>query len=159
MLYFKNKEGEPFALDESIGKEVLEKQIEKFKLVKISENDFEQLIMPIMQELKTSKKAEVKNSYIEEETKSVGVFDVFWQGGYSSTLKLDGAKRIAEEAQQSTVVFFDADNLPHELTIEEATQVIVALGAKYQEDFAKYQGLKVAIEKATTQEELDAIAW
>lgn len=83
--------------------------------------------------------------------------NVTWSGGYDSALKIDGAKRMAEMAGQTSITLFDNANAPHTLTILEAQAVILTLGADYQTKFATKQALMVSADTATNQADLDAI--
>lgn len=108
---------------------------------------------------KRKKKNDLSKKFAEVEIEKVEHNNIFWHGGFESELKLDGAKRRAETAGLEKVVFFDVKNMPHQLTISEATDIVVLIGAKNEEDFAKYQGLKVKIENATTATQLNKIGW
>jgi len=82
-----------------------------------------------------------------------------WNGGESSALSIYGAVQLAQAGGAATVSLFDVSNAPHALTISQGTAVAAAIGAAYQADFAKYQGLKVKIAAATTATEVQAITW
>lgn len=71
-----------------------------------------------------------------------------WNGGIDSSLKLDGAIRIAEQIGHTTATIHDITNTPRTLTIAEAKEVVVAVGIAYQTKFAEMQRAK---------RELDAI--
>jgi len=106
---------------------------------------------------KDKKKAQVRSDFNRQSEATVEVNGVTWAGGEASGFKLDAARRLAQEGGLNSVTFFDATNTAHQLTIEEATQVVLAVGAKHQQDFAKKQQLFAEIEATTTIEQLDAI--
>lgn len=104
------------------------------------------------------KKEELANAFNVESIKQVKVNEVFYNGGYDSALKLDSAKRMSELAGLDKASFFDIENKEQVLSLANATTVILTIGAKYQQDFGKYQSLKTQIE-ISTLEELESIVW
>ena len=84
---------------------------------------------------------------------------VVWSGGISSALSIYGAVQLAAAGGATSMTLFDADNLPHVVTIAEGTAVAAVIGAAYQTVFAKYQDDKVAISAATTVVAVQAITW
>lgn len=108
---------------------------------------------------KDIKRNEIRTAFEAVEDDPVTVNAIEWNGGYDSALKLDGAKRMAELSGLSNVVFYDVNNVAHTLTIAEANPIITAVGSAYQTHFAHKQDLMIAIDNATTLEELDGIVW
>lgn len=112
------------------------------------------------------------NLALAQAVKRTGISDAFdaafapvpsegflWHPGIESAQRLDGAMRLNEKAGQTTVKFFDVDNIGHILTFSEADTVILAVGVDYQTKFGIKKGFMVDIDSATTQAELDAIVW
>jgi len=64
---------------------------------------------------------------------------VLWDAGYDSALKLDAAKRMAELAGLTSVVFYDALNAAHTLALSEASNVILLIGSNYQDKFTRFR--------------------
>ena len=112
-----------------------------------------------LNELKEQKKSTIKNKFNEVENEPVTINSIEWNGGYESAQKLDGAKRMAELLGQTSVTFYDLANVGHTLTIAESEVVITTIGIDYQTKFANKQAKVVAVDNATTLEELDAITW
>lgn len=108
---------------------------------------------------KTEKYIEIKKDFTTQESESILIDGVQYQGGYDSAIKLDSAKRLSESAGAVGVVFYDAQNNPHELLLKDTNDIVVAIAGKYQKDFGKYQGLKVAIKDAETIEQVELIEW
>ena len=108
---------------------------------------------------KTEKYIEIKKDFTTQESESILIDGVQYQGGYGSAIKLDSAKRLSESAGAVGVVFYDAQDNPHELLLKDANDIVVAIAGKYQKDFGKYQGLKVAIKDAETIEQVELIEW
>ena len=108
---------------------------------------------------KESKRNEIRTDFESVENDPVEVNSLFWNGGYESAQKLDGAKRMAEMLSQTSVTFYDVDNIGHSLTTPEAEVIITTIGIDYQTKFANKQAKMVAIDNATTLEELDGIVW
>ncbi len=83
--------------------------------------------------------------------------NVIWNGGYNSAVRLDAAKRLAVELSQTTVTFFDIDNLPKSLSIADAETVVHLVAIDFQTKFAAKQTLLTAIEAAVDETALAAI--
>ena len=122
---------------------------------------FEPFVPPseseILGDAKEQKRGEVRSAFESVESGQVIINSVAWHGGFSSVLKLDGAVRLAENAGLSDVVLFDTSNNGHELTIDEAKAVVIAVGMDYQVIFARKQNAMVAIDDALSLEDLDVI--
>ena len=112
-----------------------------------------------LQNAKDERSNEIKKSFAEEEKQNILIDGVDYQGGYDSAIKLDSAKRLSESAGFETVTFYDADNIGHDLSIDDANLIVIRVAGKYQDDFKKYQSLKVEIKNAKTKEEIEAIKW
>jgi len=112
-----------------------------------------------IEDIRAQKKGEIQTSFLKEESLAIPINDINYHGGYESATKLDSARRLAQEVGLSEIMFFDTENIGHNLTMVEATGVTMAIAGKYQNDFAKYQGLKTLINNALTKEELEAITW
>ena len=113
----------------------------------------------LLDDVKLIKKQELKKSFELESNKPVVVNEVNYVGGFDSAVKLDAAKRMLETALATEVTFFDVDNKPNVLSIGDATNVILAIGSKYQTDFAKYQGLKVQVDSKLKVSTVNSIVW
>lgn len=109
--------------------------------------------------IRNEKETEIKNKFTEQEKENVLIDDVLYQGGYDSAIKLDSAKRLSESAGFETITFYDAYNIGHDLSIDDANLIVIRVAGKYQDDFKKYQSLKVEIKNAKTKEEIEAIKW
>ena len=109
----------------------------------------------LLKKAKDAKKQELKLSFELEANKPVNGY----VGGFDSAVKLDAAKRMLETAGATEVTFFDVDNKPNVLSISDATDVILAIGSKYQTDFAKYQGLKVQVDSKVKVSTVNSIVW
>lgn len=108
---------------------------------------------------KTEKYIEIKKDFTTQESESILIDGVQYQGGYASAIKLDSVKRLNESAGLNEVVFYDAQNNPHELLLNDANNIVITVAGKYQKDFGKYQSLKVDIKNAVTIEQVELIKW
>ena len=108
---------------------------------------------------KAEKHIEIKKDFTAQESENILIGDVQYQGGYDSAIKLDSAKRLNESAGLNEVVFYDAQNNPHELLLNDANNIVITVSGKYQKDFGKYQSLKVDIKNAVTIEQVELIKW
>lgn len=113
----------------------------------------------VLELIRNEKTIDIKNNFTEQEKENVLIDDVLYQGGYDSAIKLDSAKRLSESAGFETVTFYDADNIGHDLSIDDANLIVIRVAGKYQDDLKKYQSLKVEIKNAKTKEEIEAIKW
>lgn len=105
-----------------------------------------------------------KENLIREEYESdclspVDVLGVTYNGGFESAIKLDAARRLVEAAGLPTVTFFDIDNNGHNLSLADALQVCIAVGASFQTKLARKQSAFNAIASALTIEEVNQIAY
>lgn len=107
---------------------------------------------------KEAKRNKIRQAFNTESEAPVLVGTVSYHGGFDSATKLDGAKRMVEIAGGTEVTFFDVDNLPHVLTLAEATTVILTIGADYQTKFATKQAKMVQVENATTILEVENVS-
>lgn len=82
---------------------------------------------------------------------------VGWNGGFESAIKLDAAKRLAEESGLTEVIFFDVHNQPYTLPILDATAVVTLVAGDYQSAFGIKQASLVAIDNAVTLEEIELV--
>lgn len=83
----------------------------------------------------------------------------FYAGGYESGQRLDGARRLAEKGGRPSIVIHDTDYNPHTVTVAECLQIALAVGSKYEADYARLKDRLRALRQATTQAEIDAITW
>ena len=108
---------------------------------------------------KELKKDEFTNTFNLESIKPVEVNSISYNGGFDSAIKLDAEKRLKETAGLLEVTFYDVDNKPNILSIKDATDIIISIASKFQDDFAKYQGLKVQLEGKKTVNTIEALSW
>ncbi len=109
--------------------------------------------------LKLNKKSEIESNFIEDSLSSVNVFGLDWVGGFDSAIKLDAAMRLSQASGQTSVVFFDTNNVAHTLTFQQALQVILQVAGTYQFKLAKKNSKLNLINSATTASEVGAISW
>lgn len=70
---------------------------------------------------------------------------ITWNGGFQSAIRLDAAKRLAETAGQTTVTFYDVDNIGHSLSIADATSVVMQVAEAFQTKYAAKQAALSAL--------------
>lgn len=76
-----------------------------------------------------------------------------------SQQRITGAVTLAQMSPEFVIDWTLADNTVRTLIREEMVAVGIALGVHVQTQFAKAQALRVAIEAATTQTEIEAVVW
>jgi len=115
---------------------------------------------PTLAEAQTAQVAAIQSSFgaacAQAVTDSNGVA---WSGGEQSALSLDGAIRLAQQLNQTTVDLWDASNAKHSLSIADAQAAAQAVASQYQSDYAKWQSLRAQIMAATTVSAVQAITW
>jgi hypothetical protein len=106
----------------------------------------------------------VRERFEQQSSAPVEISGVFYHGGMDSVLKIDGARRTVAEgialgiiSADTHVTITDVDNYPHEMSVEQATEVAVIIALAYQQAFLEKQALMVAIEEAATVEQLPTI--
>jgi len=114
----------------------------------------------VLVDAQNKKRVEIRTAFNNASTSNVTDNNgVDWDGGFESAIKLDAAKRLAETAQQTTVTLYDNSNTPHNLSIADTTGVVLLVANAYQIELAKRNDLYSQIDAASTQSELDLIAW
>jgi|GEM_PF-2788580 len=101
---------------------------------------------------------DVRQGYETSCLLAVTALGIFWDGGFESAIKLDAAQRLNQAANLPDVTFFDSENQPHQLSFEDALEVIITVAATFQYKLAKKQALMRTIDSASAEDLLD-IAW
>jgi hypothetical protein len=114
--------------------------------------------IPIV-ELKRAKRAEIKQAYNDTISGSFDVSGTKWHCDFDTITKLDYALRQRQIDGLTSVVFFDFDAVPHEVTRQQANDIIYAIGANYQAQLVKRNTLYAQVENAETKEAVEAIQW
>jgi len=112
-----------------------------------------------LEQMKLQKQDQIRNAFAENENNPVDSSGQTWNGGYESALKLDAAKRVAELTGNTSVTFFDIDNIGHVFNLADAETVVIDVGMVYETLFHQKQALFADIEAATNRAELEAIQW
>ncbi|WP_159239824.1 hypothetical protein [Zhongshania aliphaticivorans] len=87
-----------------------------------------------------------------------------WNGGMESSLALDGARRMAIEAEMTSVTLHDITNTPRSLTLAQAKTVCLAVSGAYQVKFTELQRAKcelaaIDLESEGAKAAIDAVAY
>lgn len=82
-----------------------------------------------------------------------------WHGTFTSIMKIKSVIDMAQVAGMPEVTLFDYNDMPHVMSIADATNLVMQLGALYQTKFAKKKAAQMQIMAATTQAELESITW
>lgn len=112
-----------------------------------------------LEELKQLKKAEIESKFIEDSLSSVSVLGFNWNGGFDSAIKFDAAMRLSQASGQSSVAYFDINNIEHVLAFQQALQVTINVAGVYQFKVSKRNAKLKQIESATSQSEVNNITW
>jgi len=73
-------------------------------------------------------------------------------------MKLNAVLELAKQTDLKGVQFFDVLDMPHILTLRDATKVVVAIGKKYQQDFHKRNELFYKL-KHIDKEDIKTVNW
>ena len=125
--------------------------------------DDEQLLVDVeytVKELtntKSKKQTEIRNSFNAELELPVIINGISYSGGFDSAIKLDAAKRLVEALGATEVTFYDVGNVGHILNLVDAQSVITAIAIDYQTKFGIKQTKMVAVDNATTIQEVEAV--
>jgi len=99
------------------------------------------------------KEDEIRNDYNEASLLPVTHDAIEWNGGFESSLAIDGVTRITENAGGSEVTIYDYHNVGHVLTLTQAKALASAIGISYQVAFATKQARMVALHAITIDTE------
>lgn len=116
-------------------------------------------LLAIIDALKNEKKVTIKAAYEKAANADVEHNSITWDGGFDTSMKLDAAKRLAETVGATDVIFYDANNVDHTLSIADAEAVIIAIANAFQTAMAQKQSLFTTIDAATTVAEVDSAVW
>lgn len=108
---------------------------------------------------KQNKKLEIESKFAEDSISAVSALSLNWTGGFDSAIKFDAAMRLSEASGQSSVVFFDINNIGHNLTFQQALQVTIQVAGVYQFKLAKRNSIFKLIDSATSESEINNITW
>jgi len=127
----------------------------------INDNDSWRVKTPkdYLQNYKQQKKAEIKQAFLKASVEPVTINNILWNGGFDSAIKINGAIQLAQTTNASDVTIYDYNNQSNQLTIDDAQNLAIEIGKKYQSDLAKKQTLYAQIENATTKDDIDKIVW
>lgn len=96
---------------------------------------------------KLLKANKIRSDFEEAISPPVEALGIVWNSGFDSSLSIDGAARIAQAAGLSEVGIHSLDNRRHVLSIEEATQVAIAIGGAYQQQLGIKQARMVTLDE------------
>jgi len=154
-----NENNKEYSYEDDVTQEYLDEKINELGLSPISDKDLIILRQPNLEDVRISKKDELTNAFILESLKNIEINNIFYNGGFDSAIKLDAEKRLKESTGLTEVIFYGIDNNPNKISIEDATTVIKTIANKFQDDLAKYQGLKVQLSSAKDIDTIEALGW
>ena len=77
-----------------------------------------------------------------------------WVGGPESAQMLNNKRQVAIDLELSSLTFTDATGIEHELTLDEAKNIFIAIASEYEKRRATYKSRKLKIEACKTVDEL-----
>ena len=107
---------------------------------------------PAIEVYRTIKLLELKNITNYEEP--IVYLDVSWVGGPESAQLLNNKRQVAIDLELSSLTFTDATGIEHELTLDEAKNIFIAIASEYEKRRTTYKSRKLKIEACKTVDEL-----
>ncbi len=107
---------------------------------------------PAIEVYRTIKLLELKNITNYEEP--IVYLDVSWVGGPESAQLLNNKRQLAIDLELSTLTFTDATGIEHELSLDEAKNIFIAIASEYEKRRTTYKSRKLKIEACKTVDEL-----
>lgn len=166
MKYFKDKNSKVFAFEDDAKQEVIDTMIKKFNLISISENEFNELIAPSIDVIKSTKTNEINTKCSNEITagfksNALGSEHIY-QSEQIDQLNLIGVVTAGQDDYFKCGVA-DADGnivWNYEMhTITQLQNVLKDGKAIAQALLQKANTLKVQVANAQTIDEVNAIQW
>ncbi len=109
-------------------------------------------------DLRIAAAAVVRDAFNQAITQPVPANGTEWNGGMDSALAIDGAVRLAEQMDQTSIDLFDAANQTYSVDTATGTTIAAAVAADYQQKLAQKQQLLRDIAKANA-DQLPALVW
>lgn len=168
--YLKDKGYAPFQKTPEIDKEDLDNPYKKVadhgfnldsdgwvrKVYSIEDKTNDELNETI-EELKEYERSRVREYLRHQLRNSVEVNGTPWNGDMGAIQRLVALKSILDASADSTMVIYDWNNKPNEMTSDQIASLITALNASLQEKLAAKQAKLVEIENASNADQLAAI--
>lgn len=107
---------------------------------------------PGIKVLQDMKLLELKNNTNYKE--SITCLDIPWVGGPESAQMLNNKRQLCIDLELSSLTFTDATGIEHELSLDEAKTVFIAIASEYEKRRATYKSRKLKIEACKTVDEL-----
>lgn len=90
----------------------------------------------------------INSEYDIHSVEPIKVGPTYWHGGYLSGFKLDAKKRLSLELNLPSITIHDVESKSHVLTYKEVSDIIHAIGIKYETDFMRRAARFTAIQHA-----------
>lgn len=107
---------------------------------------------PGIEVLRSMKLVELKNNTNYNE--STICLDIPWIGGPESAQMLNNKRQLCIDLELSSLTFTDATGIEHELSLDEAKTVFIAIASEYEKRRTTYKSRKLKIEACKTVDEL-----
>ena len=119
-------------------------------------------VADLKEELKKAQEnkiSEFKIKYLEAANKIFTYKNNHYKGGESSASAIAGAINLAQALGESNCKIVDANDKSHDLTFGSAATLSASIAKQWRDTFYKYKALKLEINAATNESELDLILW
>jgi hypothetical protein len=92
-------------------------------------------------------------------TVNIDSVDYIFNGSLNSSLRVDGAYRMAVRLSEADVIITDIDNIGYVFSTTNADTIAQQIAIAFRTQFLKKQGKMVDIDAAVDQAALDLITW
>jgi len=159
MKYYKDANNSPFEFEDNATDEIITKveATHNTILTKITKEEFNIIKAPTFKQLQSKKLSEIKSSYLQANQQDIAYMDTTFQADNESQSLIVSV--LSAGSVPDGFFWLDTTNNQVSMTYEDLQGLSLAILAKGQINFVKYQDLKKQVKDATTQDDLDGIVW
>lgn len=113
----------------------------------------------IISERKQAKQMEIRGKFKRVLSTPIIIGDIPWDAGIESAQRLDFVVNKAKLGDDEFVIVYDSMNMPHKISIGDATMIVDTILTDFKLCFDQKQHLFGQIDKSTQSKQLDKIQW
>ncbi len=163
MKYYKDIDNKPYVFEDNVTPEVIARveQVHNTTLTEISQTDYEVLIAPTFKQLRSQKIAEIKSAFNQAVTSGFTCSNgITMNSNIDDIDKLQKGYDLAVKNGLAAMDIRDFNNITHTaIALSDVDTMLLELGNNYAGLLKHKWDLIDAVNAATTQAELDAVAW
>lgn len=160
MQYFIDENNQTWAYEDDVLQDVIDatQTDNSVTFTRLTETEFQNKMAPNLADAKIIKLIEIQVAFSEAELLPVTAQGLQWNGGYINGARYKAAYDLSVLAELPTVSFKDTASTKHDLLLADAKNVLIAIGSDYLNKDIAQDDMKDAVNAATSQSALDAIA-